>query len=47
MSNKKKIIRTNIGRVYTSKFGSTLIEEELCLDGNTFSEAIDKIKELQ
>ena len=47
MSNKKKIIRTNVGRVYTSKFGSTLIEEELCLDGNTFAEAIDRIKELQ
>lgn len=53
MSNKKKIIRTNVGRhgrgrLYTSKFGSsTFIEEELCIDGNTFAEAIDRIKELQ
>ena len=48
MSNKKKIIRTNIGRVFTSRFGSSnFIEEELHLDGKSFAEAIDTIKELQ
>ena len=48
MSDKKKIIRTTLGDVYTPKFGSSnFIEEELCLDGKTFAEAIDTIKELQ
>lgn len=48
MTDKKKIVRTYVGRVYTSKFGSSnFIEEELQLDGKSFAEAIDTIKELQ
>ena len=48
MTDEKQTIRTRIGDVYTSKFGSSnFIEEELCLDGKTFAEAIDTIKELQ
>ena len=49
MTDKKKIIRTYIGDVRTSWFSgsSNFREEELCLDGNTFAQAIDKIKELQ
>ena len=50
MTDKKKIISVTLGDMYTPPYtGSNprLIEEELCLDGKTFAEAIDTIKELQ
>jgi Ran GTPase-activating protein (RanGAP) involved in mRNA processing and transport len=50
MADKKQIISVTLGTMYAPPFTGSkprLIEEELCLDGNTFTEAIDKIKELQ
>jgi hypothetical protein len=50
MTDEKKIIRVTLGDMYTPPYTGSkprLIEEELCLDGKTFAEAIDKIKELQ
>ena len=50
MADKKQIISVTLGDMYTPPYTGSkprLIEEEFCLDGNTFAEAIDKIKELQ
>jgi hypothetical protein len=50
MTDEKQIISVTLGDMYTPPFPGSkprLIEEELCLCGDTFDQAIDKIKELQ